>query len=89
MGVVYEARQISLNRRVALKLLPPGIGLSEQAIKRFEREARAAAKLHHSNIVPVHAIGYEEGTHFYAMELIEGQSLSAIIDDLSGGAPTP
>ncbi len=53
MGVVYEARQLSLNRRVALKVLPPGLGLTEQAVKRFEREAKAAAKLHHTNIVPV------------------------------------
>jgi serine/threonine protein kinase len=75
MGVVYEARQISLKRRVALKVLPPAIGLTQQARRRFEREAQAAAKLHHTNIVPVHAIGEDEGHHFYAMDLIEGQSL--------------
>ena len=61
MGVVYEARQISLNRRVALKVLPPGLGLTPQAVQRFEREAQAAAKLHHTNIVPVFATGEEEG----------------------------
>jgi hypothetical protein len=55
MGVVCEARQLSLNRRVALKVLPPGLGLTPQAVQRFEREAQAAAKLHHTNIVPVHA----------------------------------
>src|SRR5262245_53971894 len=56
MGVVYEAEQISLRRKVALKVLPPGLGLTPQAIARFEREARAAARLHHTNIVPVYAI---------------------------------
>ena len=63
-------------------MLPPGLGLTEQAVKRFEREAQAAAKLHHTNIVPVHAIGEEDGCHYYAMELIEGQSLSTIIDGI-------
>ncbi len=67
MGVVYEARQISLNRRVALKVLPPGLGLTGQAVKRFEREARAAAKLHHTNIVPVYATGEDDGCNYYAM----------------------
>ena len=57
MGVVYEARQISLGRRVALKVLPPTLGMSPDSAQRFEREARAAAKLHHTNIVPVHGIG--------------------------------
>jgi len=82
MGVVYEARQISLNRRVALKVLPPGLGLTQQAVTRFEREARAAAKLHHTNIVPVHAIGKDAGCHYYAMELIEGKSLSELLVEL-------
>ena len=82
MGVVYEARQISLNRRVALKVLPPALGLSNQATQRFQREARAAAKLHHTNIVPVHAIGEHDGHHFYAMDLIEGQSLDRVLHDL-------
>jgi serine/threonine protein kinase/Flp pilus assembly protein TadD len=89
MGVVYEARQISLNRRVALKVLPPGLGLTPQAVQRFEREAQAAAKLHHTNIVPVHAIGEEESCHYYAMELIEGQSLSEVLYDLSGTGSNP
>ena len=73
MGVVYEARQSSLQRRVALKVLPPGLGLSTEGLARFEREARAAAALHHTNIVPVYAIGEDQGFHFYAMELIEGR----------------
>ena len=82
MGIVYEARQVSLDRRVALKVLPPALGLTSQATQRFEREARAAAKLHHTNIVPVHAIGEQDGHHFYAMDLIEGQSLDRVLSDL-------
>jgi tetratricopeptide (TPR) repeat protein len=89
MGIVYEARQRSLNRRVALKVLPPGLGLSELAVQRFEREARAAAQLHHPNIVPVHAIGEDEGCHFYAMDLVEGVALSRILSDMRQHAPTP
>ena len=89
MGVVYEARQVSLKRRVALKVLPPALGMSAQAKQRFEREAQAAAKLHHTNIVPVHAIGQEEGCHFYAMELIEGQALSEVLRDLTGSGANP
>jgi len=89
MGIVYEARQVSLNRRVALKVLPPGLGLTGQAVQRFEREAQAAAKLHHTNIVPVHAIGEEEGCHYYAMELVEGQALSEVLRDLTGSGSNP
>src|SRR6266496_3368413 len=70
MGIVYEARQVSLNRRVALKVLSGGLGLTPKAVQRFHREAEAAAKLHHTNIVPIYAIGEEDGMHFYAMELI-------------------
>ena len=79
MGVVYEARQVSLNRRVALKVLGPGLGLTPHAVQRFRREAEAAARLHHTNIVPVYATGEQDGTHFYAMELIEGPSLNHVI----------
>ena len=89
MGIVYEARQVSLDRRIALKVLPPALGLSESAVKRFGREARAAAKLHHTNIVPVHSIGEEGGCHYYAMELIDGPSLSTVLRDLSGGGSNP
>src|SRR6266478_842295 len=66
MGIVYEARQVSLNRKVALKVLAAGLGLTSKAVQRFHREAEAAAKLHHTNIVPVYATGEEDGTHFYA-----------------------
>src|SRR5437016_8991751 len=79
MGVVYEARQVSLNRKVALKVLSGGLGLTPMAVQRFHREAEAAANLHHTNIVPVYAIGEQDGTHFYAMELIEGPSLDHVI----------
>ena len=79
MGVVYEARQVSLNRRVALKVLSSGLGLTSKAIMRFRREAEAAAKLHHTNIVPIYATGEEHGIHFYAMELVDGPSLDQVI----------
>src|SRR6516225_9528267 len=82
MGIVYEARQVSLNRKVALKVLSGGLGLSPKAVPRFRREAEAAAKLHHTNIVPVYATGEENGTHFYAMELIDGPSLDSVIRQL-------
>src|SRR6516165_10255384 len=82
MGVVYEARQVSLNRPVALKVLGPGLGLTPHAVQRFHREAEAAARLHHTNIVPVYATGEQNGTHFYAMELIEGPSLNHVIRQL-------
>jgi serine/threonine protein kinase len=85
MGVVYEARQVSLNRKVALKVLCGGLGLSPKAVPRFRREAEAAAKLHHTNIVPVYATGEENGTYFYAMELIDGPSLDTVLRQLRKG----
>ncbi len=85
MGIVYEARQISLNRPVALKVLSGGLGLTTKAVQRFRREAEAAAKLHHTNIVPVYATGEQNGSHFYAMELIEGPSLDHVIRQLRQG----
>lgn len=84
MGVVYEAKQVSLNRTVALKVLANSLGLSSRAIKRFKREAESAAKLHHTNIVPVYSIGEEDGVHFYAMELIDGPSLDKVIGNSAG-----
>src|SRR5580704_16142625 len=79
MGIVYEAVQTSLGRRVALKVLGGGLGLTPRAVDRFRREAAAAAKLHHTNIVPVYATSEADGAHFYAMELIDGPSLDAVI----------
>ena len=87
MGVVYEAVQTSLGRRVALKVLGPGLGLSPKAVDRFRREAAAAARLHHTNIVPVYATGDQDGVHFYAMELIDGPSLDAVVRHLRQQAP--
>ena len=82
MGVVYEARQISLQRRMALKILPFAAVLDPQQIARFKHEAQAAAQLHHPNIVPVYAIGAERGVHFYAMQFIDGQPLDVVIAQL-------
>jgi serine/threonine protein kinase len=82
MGVVYEAEQLSLGRRVALKVLPFASMLDERQLQRFKNEARAAATLNHPNIVPVYAVGCERGVHFYAMQYIEGQTLAAVIEGL-------
>jgi serine/threonine protein kinase len=85
MGVVYEAEQISLGRRVALKVLPFASMLDERQLQRFKNEARAAATLNHPNIVPVYSVGCERGVHFYAMQFIEGQTLAAVIEALKCG----
>src|SRR5262245_32902654 len=85
MGIVYEARQVSLNRRVALKVLSGGLGLKPTTVQRFRREAEAAARLHHTNVVPVYVTGEEAGTHFYAMELIDGPSLDQVLRQMRAG----
>jgi serine/threonine protein kinase len=82
MGVVYEAVQISLSRRVALKVLPFAVALDAKQLQRFQIEAHAAAQLHHQNIVPIYGIGCERGVHFYAMQFIEGQTLAEVIQNL-------
>lgn len=79
MGVIYEATQLSLGRKVALKVLPFSASLDARQRQRFQLEAHAAALLHHTNIVPIYAVGCERGLHFYAMQLIEGGSLSEFI----------
>lgn len=79
MGIVYRARQTSLGRIVALKVLPQHMKRARLAVYRFRTEARAAARLHHSNIVPIYAQGEHEGCYYYAMELIEGVGLDAVI----------
>jgi eukaryotic-like serine/threonine-protein kinase len=79
MGTVYEAVQLSLGRRVALKVLPFAATFDAKHLQRFHNEALAAARLHHTNIVPIYAVGCERGVHFYAMQLIEGHSLAEII----------
>jgi serine/threonine protein kinase/flagellin-specific chaperone FliS len=82
MGIVYEATQLSLARRVALKVLPFVASLDPIRLQRFKNEAHAAAQLHHTNIVPVYAVGAERGVHFYAMQLIEGHALSTLIYEM-------
>jgi serine/threonine protein kinase/tetratricopeptide (TPR) repeat protein len=82
MGVVYEAEQLSLGRRVALKVLPFAAALDERQLRRFKNEAHAAAQLHHTNIVPLYAVGCERGVHYYAMQYIEGQTLASVIHEM-------
>jgi serine/threonine protein kinase len=80
MGVVYEAVQLSLGRRVALKVLPLAAALDPKHLQRFKNEAQAAAQLHHTNIVPVYAVGSERGVHYYSMQLIDGYSLADLVE---------
>jgi serine/threonine protein kinase/Tfp pilus assembly protein PilF len=82
MGVVYEAHQISLDRQVAIKVLPFVAVLDQKQIARFKNEAQAAAQLHHPHIVPVFSVGCERGVHYYAMQMIEGQSLAEVIEEM-------
>jgi tRNA A-37 threonylcarbamoyl transferase component Bud32 len=79
MGIVFEAVQESLGRRVALKVLPGSFALDPRRLERFRREARATARIHHPSIVPVYEVGEAEGNHFYAMELIAGSSLDRLL----------
>lgn len=79
MGIVYLAQQLSLDRMVAVKLLPFASLLESKYIERFKNEARAAAQLEHPNIVPVYSIGLDDGIHYYAMRYITGQSLDQVI----------
>lgn len=89
MGVVYEAVQTSLDRRVALKILPSTAVLSDTASERFNREAATAGRLHHTNIVPVYAVGEEQGIPYYAMQFIEGDSLSQELRRIRGESARP
>ncbi|HVS11000.1 MAG TPA: serine/threonine-protein kinase, partial [Planctomycetota bacterium] len=89
MGVVYLARQISLNREVAVKVLPPHVTVSERQIERFRREAIAAAKLTHPGIVPIHSVGEAEGMHYFAMEYVPGNSFAAELEALRAERQEP
>jgi WD40 repeat protein/serine/threonine protein kinase/Flp pilus assembly protein TadD len=90
MGIVYEAEQLSLGRHVALKLLPRNVLLDTRAKRRFEREAKSAARLHHTNIVPVFGVGEQDGMPYYVMQFIQGLGLDVVLEELkklqAGGA---
>lgn len=81
MGVVYEAEQISLKRRVALKVLRSGPVADPVALQRFQREAETVGRLHHTHIVPIYAIGEAEGVRYFAMQFIEGRDLGRVAQD--------
>jgi serine/threonine protein kinase len=76
MGVVYEAEQISLGRRIALKVLTFAAILDPRQLQRFQNEARAAASLKHPNVVSVYSVGCERGVHYYAMDFVEWRNLA-------------
>ncbi len=82
MGVVYEALHETMQRRVALKVLPRALTDRQQFLERFIREARSAGQLHHTNIVPVFEVGDFDGYYFYSMQYIHGQNLDTVIDEL-------
>ena len=82
MGVVYEAEQVSLGRRVALKVLPRQVAQDPKTLARFRREARSAAQLHHTNVVPVFEVGRDGEVSYYAMQFIQGQGLDLVVDEL-------
>ncbi len=82
MGIVYEAEQVSLGRHVALKVLPKNVLLDARAKRRFEREAKSAAKLHHTNIVPVFGVGEQDGLPYYVMQFIQGLGLDEVLEEL-------
>ncbi len=82
MGIVYEAEHVTLRRRVALKVLSTRSSSNDSYIQRFLSEARSAGRLHHTNIVPVFEVGSDAGVHYYAMQLIEGQSLDRVVSDV-------
>lgn len=79
MGVVFEAVEETLNRQVAVKILPPQFQLDASLLERFAREAKAAAALQHPNIVPVYGLGESDGVHFFAMQFIDGLTLDRVI----------
>jgi serine/threonine protein kinase len=82
MGVVYEAEQLSLGRRIALKVLPLAAAMDPRALQRFQLEAQAAALLQHPRVVPVHAVGSFDDVPYYAMQFIEGASLAELVAEM-------
>lgn len=82
MGIVYEAAQVSIDRRVALKVLPLTALIDDLALKRFRNEVQAAALIEHPNIVAVYSVGEDRGVHYYAMQLVRGPSLASVIGSL-------
>jgi hypothetical protein len=88
MGVVYEAEQVSLGRRVALKVRTQQTARDAKQKRRFEREAKAAARLHHTNIVPVFGTGEHAGTAYYVMQFIQGLGLDVVIDEVARMGPS-
>jgi serine/threonine protein kinase/tetratricopeptide (TPR) repeat protein len=92
MGVVYEAWEGSMDRRVALKVLPRAMAADTRTVLRFVREAQVAGKLHHPNVVSVYGMGIKEQVPYYAMEFVEGETLAGLLARLKGaeaGAETP
>lgn len=83
MGIVYEAEQESLSRRVAVKVLPKQSLLDDKHLRRFRREAKTAARLHHTNIVPILGVGEQDGYHYYVMQIIRGVGLDEIMPQLA------
>ena len=82
MGIVYEAEQVTLGRRVAVKVLPKQALRGEKDVQRFHREAQTSAKLHHTNIVPVFGVGEQDGLHYIVMQFIQGVGLDEILVEL-------
>lgn len=87
MGVVYQAEQLSVGRKVALKVLPYASMLDKRQVARFQNEARAAATLEHPHIVPVYFVGNERGVYYYAMRLIDGKNLAEVMKELRSARP--
>ena len=87
MGVVYKARQLSLDRIVAVKMMRPGLLATEDEVRRFRAEARLAAALQHPNIVAIHEIGERDGLYYFSMDYVDGVNLAKLADAQPLAAP--